>query len=180
MSQKYHTQQSSSLYKTVRPVLPTDSQALEQMYRQSRFEAQCWFFTSLIVAIAGTVFVLGTILLFFIFNDTVMVNSDGKLILAIANVVIGVTQHLIIAQTRTANKRADYYARALNHEANELHLTEILQIILSSLPEGEERNALLIQAIMDALIHRPHVEQSSIPTPSTPNSKEKQKHHHKL
>lgn len=138
--------------------LPDDGMALEQMYLQSRFEAQCWFFTSLIIAIIGTIFILGTILLFLLFTNIITVNNSEKWALTIANVVTGVTQQLIISQARTANKRADYYAKELRREANELNVYEIIRVISSSLPEGNERNNLIVRTITDALMHRPAYE----------------------
>ncbi|GCF09695.1 hypothetical protein KDI_32590 [Dictyobacter arantiisoli] len=127
--------------------------ALVQMYQQSRFEAQCWFYTSLIVTIIGTVFILGTILLFLFFNESILVARSGKFALTIANIVTGVTQHLIIAQTRAANKRADHYATELRREANELNIYEILRVISTALPEGEERNNLIVHTITKTLIN---------------------------
>ncbi|GHO87998.1 hypothetical protein [Dictyobacter formicarum] len=138
--------------------LPNEGIALEQMYLQSRFEAQCWFFTSLIIAVIGTIFILGTILLFLLFTNTIIVNNSEKWALTIANVVTGVTQQLIISQARSANKRADYYAKELRREANELNVYEIIRVISTSLPEGDERNNLIVRTITDALMHRPAYE----------------------
>jgi hypothetical protein len=146
------------------------------MYQQSRFEAQCWFFTSLIIAIIGTVCVLGTIPLLFLLKDASMVDISEKLTVAIANIVIGAIQHLIITQTRSANKRADRYASMLNHEANELHANDILQVIVSSLPEGKERDKLLIQIITDVLTHNPYDSFSSTAFSGHSLSKDQQKH----
>jgi hypothetical protein len=130
--------------------------ASEQMYEQSRFEAQCWFFTSLIVAIIGTVFILGTVLLFFLFSNTIFLTRSEKIAVTIANIATGLSQHLIITQARAANKRADYYASELRQEAHELSVAEIIRVISSSLPEGEERNHLIVHTISEALIHRPY------------------------
>ncbi|GCE19407.1 hypothetical protein [Dictyobacter kobayashii] len=143
--------------------LPDEDLALEQMYQQSRFEAQCWFFTSLIIAVIGTIFILGTILLFLLFTNAIFVNSAGKWALTIANIVTGVTQQLIITQARAANRRADHYARELRKEANELNVYEIIRVISSSLPEGDERNNLIVQTITEALMHR---SASELPLPS--------------
>ncbi|GCE27023.1 hypothetical protein KDA_25070 [Dictyobacter alpinus] len=135
--------------------LPDEGMALEQMYQQSRFEAQCWFFTSLIIAITGTVFILGTILLFLLYSSSLFVNNSEKWAITIANIVTGVTQQLIISQARAANKRADHYAKELRREANELNVYEIIRVISSSLPEGEERTNLIVHTITDALMHKP-------------------------
>ncbi|HTI14330.1 MAG TPA: hypothetical protein VL461_07140 [Dictyobacter sp.] len=136
---------------TFHSLLYPEGKALEQMYGQSRFEAQCWFFTSLIVSIIGTTFVLCTILLFL--QNTAFVTDSGKIALALANVVTGVIQHLIITQARSANKRADLYAKELKQDADELNMYEIIEVISSVLPEGEDRNHLIYQTIMDALFH---------------------------
>lgn len=153
----------SSSRRTQESYLPDEGMALEQMYQQSRFEAQCWFFTSLIIAITGTLFILGTILLFLLFTNALFVNSSEKWALTIANIVTGVTQQLIITQARTANKRADHYAKELRREANELNVYEIIRVISASLPEGEERNNLIARTITDALIHKPY----ELPVPLT-------------
>jgi hypothetical protein len=135
---------------------PEDMMALKQMYQQSLFEAQCWFFISLIVAIIGTMFILGTILLFFLFNNTFFVTKSVKVIMAIANIATSISQHLIVSQARAANRRVDRYANELRHEANELNVYEIIRIISTSLPEGEERTNLIVRTIADTLIHQPH------------------------
>ncbi|WP_151756259.1 hypothetical protein [Dictyobacter vulcani] len=161
--EKSNNARPSSSRRTQESYLPDEGMALEQMYQQSRFEAQCWFFTSLIIAITGTLFILGTILLFLLYTNTLFVNSSEKWALTIANIVTGVTQQLIITQARTANKRADHYAKELRREANELNVYEIIRVISSSLPEGEERNNLIARTITDALMHKPY----ELPVPLT-------------
>ena len=153
---KNNRTKSSSRHKTDTISPPEEMMALEQMYRQSLFEAQCWFFISLIVAIIGTMFILGTILFFFLFSSTFLVTQSVKVIMAIANVATSISQHLIVSQARAANRRADHYANELRQEANELNVYEIIRIISSSLPEGEERTNLIARTIADALIHQPH------------------------
>lgn len=136
--------------------LPEQKMALEQMYQQSLFEAQCWFCISLIVAIVGTMFILGTVLLFFIFSNTFLITKSVKIAMTIANIATSISQHLIVSQARAANRRADHYANELRQEANELNVYEIIRIISSSLPEGEERTSLIVHTIADALVHQPH------------------------
>jgi hypothetical protein len=147
---------SSFRHKTNAITSPEDKMALEQMYQQSLFEAQCWFFISLIVAIIGTMCILGTILLFFLFSNTFVIAKSVKVAMTIGNIATSISQHLIVSQARAANRRVDHYANELRQEANELNVYEIIRIISSSLPEGEERTNLIVHTIADALIHRPH------------------------
>ena len=152
MSEEDTTRQSSTLDTTQSTLLYPSSAiaALEQMYQQSRFEAQCWFFSSLATAIIGTILILSTILFLLLFKDTLQENESGQITLIIANIINGVVQHLIVAQARAANKRTDKYAQELSQEEKELHIPDLLRFIMTTLPEGEERNALLIQILMNA------------------------------
>ena len=170
MSGKETTRLPASLDATILH-LATENAALEQMYQQSRFEAQCWFFSSLIITIVGTVFMLGTILLLLIFKATAQESDNGRITLIIANVINGGIQHLIIAQARSANRRADQYARELNKEANELHIHELLRIITATLPDGEERNTLLIQTIMSTMTPMNREAQPPLPISALRNHK---------
>lgn len=164
MPEKDTTRQSSMLDTEQATLLYPSSAiaALEQMYQQSRFEAQCWFVSSLITAIIGTILILSTILFLLLFKDTAQENESGHITLIVANIINGAVQHLIVSQARAANRRTDKYAQELSKEEKELHIPELLHFIITTLPEGEERNALLIQILMNATSDMAREQQSPL------------------
>lgn len=174
MPEKKTTRRSSHLNTSLLQSAQETS-ALEQMYQQSRFEAQCWFFSSLITAIIGTSIILGTMLLFLFLRNTEQLSDGSKITLILTNVINGGVQHLIIAQARSANRRTDQYARELNREDNELHIHEILRFIVDTLPENEERNALLIQTVMHSLSQQEQEGQSPLPISTLRQQKQSKK-----
>ena len=118
MPEKDTTRQSSMLDTEQATLLYPSSAiaALEQMYQQSRFEAQCCFVSSLITAIIGTILILSTILFLLLFKDTAQENESGHITLIVANIINGAIQHLIVSQRgeRTPYSRATalYYYHA--------------------------------------------------------------------
>jgi len=174
MPGKNITRRSSRL-DTAMLQLSQDSSALEQMYQQSRFEAQCWFFSSLITAIIGTALILGTMLLFLLFRNTEQFSNTGKITLILANVINGGVQHLIIAQARSANRRTDQYARELTREDNELHIHEILRFIVDTLPDSDERNTLLVETLMNSLTQQAREGQHPLPISALRQQKQSKK-----